>query len=63
MAIVTVRAESPIVTVSLAMAWASGVTRRPLAVKNPNPSTSPSSHEVECRVAVRSSGAGGGGGR
>ena len=41
MAIVTVRAESPILTVSLAMAWASGVTRRPLAVTYPNPSTSP----------------------
>ena len=46
----------------LAMAFASGVTRRPVACKTTIPSTSPSSHEVERQFALRSSGAGGGGG-
>ncbi len=44
-----------------AMAFASGVTQRPVAYKTTIPSTSASSDEVERRVALRSSGAGGGG--
>ncbi len=47
-------------TRSRAMAFASSVTRRPIACTYTNPSTSPSSHGVERRVAVHSSGAGGG---
>jgi hypothetical protein len=62
-AIATVWTGSLICTGSLAMAWASGVTRWPLAVRYPNPSTSPSWPKVGRCVTVRSSGAGGGGGR
>ena len=47
----------------LAMAFASGVTRHPVARKTTIPSTSPTSRDSERRFDVPSSGAGGGGGR
>jgi len=47
----------------LAMAFASGVTRHPVACKTTLPSTSPTSRDSERRFDVPSSGAGGGGGR
>ena len=46
---------------SLAKAFASGVTRCPVARKTTIISTSPSSHETELHFAVPLSGAGGGG--
>ncbi len=48
---------------SLAMTFASGVTRRPVARKTTIPSTSPTSRDSERRFDVPLSGAGGGGGR